>query len=127
MSLFNKKQETEETPAAAKPPSVIWQSDSTHPQISAALREKLREVVDPEIGLNIIELGLIRDVIIEDTEATVNMILTTPFCPYGPAMLETTRQKAEKAVERPTTIDLGVQMWDPSMMEEGAGAEWGLF
>jgi len=127
MSLFNKKQEIEETPAAAKPPSVIWQSDSTHPQISAALREKLREVVDPEIGLNIIELGLIRDVIIEDTEATVNMILTTPFCPYGPAMLETTRQKAEKAVERPTTIDLGVQMWDPSMMEEGAGAEWGLF
>jgi len=127
MSLFSKKQETEETPADAKPPSVIWQSDSTHPQISAALREKLREVVDPEIGLNIIELGLIRDVTIEDTEATINMILTTPFCPYGPAMLETTRQKAEKAVERPTTIDLGIQMWDPSMMEEGAGAEWGLF
>ena len=127
MSLFSKKQETEETPSAAKPPSVIWQSDSTHPQISAALREKLREVVDPEIGLNIIELGLIRDVTIEDTEATINMILTTPFCPYGPAMLETTRQKAEKAVERPTTIDLGIQMWDPSMMEEGAGAEWGLF
>jgi metal-sulfur cluster biosynthetic enzyme len=127
MSLFSKKQETEETQPETKPPSVIWQSDSTHPQLSAALREKLREVVDPEIGLNIIELGLVRDVTIEDNEATVNMILTTPFCPYGPAMLETTRQKAEKAVERPTTIDLGVQMWDPSMMEEGAGAEWGFF
>ena len=68
-----------------------------------------------------------RDVTIEDNEATINMILTTPYCPYGPAMLETTRQKAEKAVERPTTIDLGMQMWDPSMMEEGAGAEWGFF
>jgi metal-sulfur cluster biosynthetic enzyme len=127
MSLFSKKHEPEETPAASKPPSVIWQSDCTHPQLSAALRDKLREVVDPEIGLNIIELGLVRDVVIEDDQATVNMILTTPYCPYGPAMLETTRQKAEKAVERPTTIDLGMQMWDPSMMEEGAGAEWGLF
>lgn len=127
MSLFGKKQEKEETPAPASTPSVIWQSDSTHPQLSAALREKLREVVDPEIGLNIIELGLVRDVTIEDAEATVKMILTTPFCPYGPAMLESTRQKAEKAVERPTSIDMGVEMWDPSMMEEGAGAEWGLF
>jgi metal-sulfur cluster biosynthetic enzyme len=127
MSLFSKKQETEETQPETRPPSVIWQSDSTHPKLSAAVREKLREVVDPEIGLNIIELGLVRDVIIEDDEVTVNMILTTPFCPYGPAMLETTRQKAEKAAERPTVIDLGVEMWDPSMMEEGAGAEWGFF
>jgi len=106
---------------------VIWQSDSTHPELSAALREKLREVVDPEIGLNIIELGLVRDVTIEETESIINMSLTTPFCPYGPAMLETTRQKAEKAVGLPTNIDLGVEMWDPSMMEEGAGAEWGFF
>jgi metal-sulfur cluster biosynthetic enzyme len=129
MSLFKKKQEQEieETPTSATPPSVIWQSDSTHPQLSATLRDALREVVDPEIGLNIIELGLVRDVMIEDEEATVKMILTTPFCPYGPAMLESTRQKAEKAVERPTTIDMGIEMWDPSMMEEGAGAEWGLF
>jgi metal-sulfur cluster biosynthetic enzyme len=129
MSLFKKKQEPEieETPLSATPPSVIWQSDSTHPQLSATLRDALREIVDPEIGLNIIELGLVRDVLIEDEEATVKMILTTPFCPYGPAMLESTRQKAEKSVERPTTIDMGIEMWDPSMMEEGAGAEWGLF
>ena len=127
MSLFSKKQEPEETPTQAKPPSVIWQADSTHPQLSETVREKLREVVDPEIGLNIIELGLVRDFIIEDSEATVKMILTTPFCPYGPAMLESTRKKAETAVELPTSIDLGVDMWDPSMMEEGAGAEWGLF
>ena len=128
MSLFSKKQEEkEQTPTPASPPSVPWQSDSSHPELSATVREKLREVIDPEIGLSIIELGLVRDVIIEDSEATVKMILTTPFCPYGPAMLESTRQKAEKAVERPTTIDMGIEMWDPSMMEEGAGAEWGLF
>jgi metal-sulfur cluster biosynthetic enzyme len=106
---------------------VIWQLESTHPDLAQKLQESLREVVDPEIGLNIIELGLVRDVTVEDDQAKLNMILTTPFCPYGPAMLETTRQKAEAALERPTTIEMGLEMWDFSMMEEGAGADWGLY
>ena len=106
---------------------IIWQADSTHPDLAVALRESLREVVDPEIGLNIIELGLVRDMEIEDTQAKMTMILTTPFCPYGPAMLEMTRKKAEEALGRPTTIDMGMEMWDFSMMEEGAGADWGLY
>lgn len=106
---------------------VIWQSESTHPDLSEKLKENLREVIDPEIGLNIIELGLVRDVIVEDDKANLVMILTTPFCPYGPAMLDMTRKKAETSLERPTTIEMGVEMWDMSMMEEGAGAEWGLF
>jgi metal-sulfur cluster biosynthetic enzyme len=87
----------------------------------------LREVVDPEIGLNVIELGLIRDLIITDDSAHITMILTTPFCPYGPALLEMARQKAEAILSLPTTIEIGMDMWDPTMMEEGAGAEWGLF
>jgi metal-sulfur cluster biosynthetic enzyme len=106
---------------------VIWQADSTHPNLADPLRENLREVIDPEIGLNIIELGLVRDVRIEEEAAEVKMILTTPFCPYGPAMLEMTRKKAEDSLSRHTTIEMGIEMWDPSMMEEGAGAEWGLF
>jgi metal-sulfur cluster biosynthetic enzyme len=105
----------------------IWQVDSTHPELSEPLREALREVVDPEIGLNIIELGLVRDVVVEDKEAKVTMILTTPFCPYGPALLDISRQKAEKAIKRPTTIEMGLDMWDFSMMEEGTGASWGLY
>jgi metal-sulfur cluster biosynthetic enzyme len=106
---------------------VIWQAESTHPALVEPLKEALREVVDPEIGLNIIELGLVRDLVIEDDQARLTMILTTPFCPYGPAMLDMTRQKAEKALERPTYIELGMEMWDLSMMEEGAGADWGLY
>jgi metal-sulfur cluster biosynthetic enzyme len=106
---------------------VIWQAESTHPDLSQKLEDSLREVVDPEIGLNIIELGLVRDVVVEDGQATMTMILTTPFCPYGPAMLEMTRKKAEEALERPTTIEMGLEMWDFSMMEEGAGADWGLY
>lgn len=106
---------------------VIWQSETTHPELSDKLKESLREVIDPEIGLNIIELGLVRDVMIEKDKANLIMILTTPFCPYGPAMLDMTRKKAETSLERPTTIEMGVEMWDMSMMEEGAGAEWGLY
>ena len=106
---------------------LIWQADVTHPQLAVETKEALREVIDPEIGLNIIELGLVRDVTIEDDKAHINMILTTPFCPYGPAILEMARQKAESALNQPTTIEIGMQMWDPTMMEEGVGADWGLF
>jgi metal-sulfur cluster biosynthetic enzyme len=104
-----------------------WQAESSHPELIEPFKEKMREVVDPEIGLNIIELGLIRDLIIEADKAEVNMILTTPFCPYGPAMLEVTRQKAESILNLPTTIEMGMEMWDFSMMEEGVGADWGIF
>ena len=109
------------------PSEVTWQAESTHPHLIEPFREKMGEVVDPELGLSIIELGLIRDLRIEDDSAEIKMILTTPFCPYGPAMLETTRQKAEKALERPVSIELGLEMWDPSMMEGGTGAQWGWF
>lgn len=105
----------------------IWQIDSTHPELVEPFTEAMKEVVDPEIGLNIIQLGLIRDVHVADDSAVVKMILTTPFCPYGPAMLEMTRQKAEEALGRPTHMDLGMDMWDFSMMEEGLGGDWGLY
>jgi metal-sulfur cluster biosynthetic enzyme len=105
----------------------IWQIDSTHPELVEPVTDSLREVIDPEIGLNIIQLGLIRDVRMEDESAVVKMILTTPFCPYGPAMLESTRQKAEEALKVPTHMDLGMEMWDFNYMEEGLGGDWGLY
>ena len=105
----------------------VWQAESTHPELAEKLREGLREVIDPELGLNIVQLGLIRDVEIEEDSAEVHMILTTPFCPYGPAMMENTRKKAESVLERPTKIEMGLEMWDFSMMEEGAGGDWGLY
>jgi metal-sulfur cluster biosynthetic enzyme len=107
---------------------LVWKADEQDKIRSSIVREGLREIVDPEIGLNIIELGLIRDLDFESPEKTVvNMILTTPFCPYGPAMLEQTRRKAEELSGTPVKIEMGVEVWDPAMMEEGAGADWGLF
>jgi metal-sulfur cluster biosynthetic enzyme len=108
-------------------PNVIWEADSTHPSEAEEIRTKLREVMDPELGMNIIELGLVRDLRLEEETAHVKMIMTTPFCPYAPALLEMTRTKAEEAAGRITTIEFGMDPWDPSMMEEGAGADWGLF
>jgi metal-sulfur cluster biosynthetic enzyme len=63
---------------------IQWTIHDTHPDRVQLLREKLKEVVDPEIGMDIIQLGLIRDVQIENDIARMKMILTTPFCPYGP-------------------------------------------
>jgi metal-sulfur cluster biosynthetic enzyme len=106
---------------------LIWQAESQDKGKAEEVRAALREVVDPEIGLNIIELGLVRDLDLQPEKTTVKMILTTPFCPYGPALLEQTRRKVEDASGKPTNIEMGMEMWDPSMMEEGAGADWGLF
>lgn len=111
---------------APKPGQSFWEADSTHPAEAAKVREALRQVVDPELGLSVIELGLVREITIRDGELLMKMILTTPFCPYGPAMLEMTRAKAEEASGLPTLIEMSMEMWDPSMMEEGAGAAWGF-
>ncbi len=105
----------------------IWLSETTHPDLSERLKVGLSEVIDPEIGFNIIQLGLVRNVSIDNDGAVVSMILTTPFCPYGPAMLEQTRSKAEEVLEKSTSIDFGVDPWDFSMMEEGLMDDWGLY
>ena len=93
------------------------------------LLESLRAVIDPEIGLNVVELGLIRKVSIdqENDSASVTMILTTPFCPYGPQLLEQVRLVGSQVIGNGITVEIGAELWDPSMMEEGAGGDWGLF
>ncbi len=105
----------------------VWDSEPTHPEACANLRKHLNDVLDPELGLSIIQLGLIRNVNISEDQAILRMILTTPFCPYGPAMIESTRKKAEEALGLPVVIDLGLDVWDFSMMEEGLGDDWGLY
>lgn len=102
-------------------------STATTPKTEEGLREALRVVVDPEIGMNIIELGLLRKVEIGEDYGHIVMIMTTPFCPYAPQLLEQSRRTAQEYLGRPTTIEMGLEMWDPSMMEEGAADDWGLF
>jgi metal-sulfur cluster biosynthetic enzyme len=106
---------------------IKWSIHDTHPERVQRVRESLSEVIDPEIGMNIIQLGLIRDVNIEDGIAHVKMILTTPFCPYGPAMIEMTKAKAVEGLEMPVTIEMGMDMWDFSMMEDPSALDWGMY
>jgi metal-sulfur cluster biosynthetic enzyme len=91
------------------------------------IMEALREVHDPELGMSVVELGLIRHIDLTDQSCHIEMILTTPFCPYGPELLREVRQTAEIAAGLRTRVEMGAEMWDPSMMEEGARDEWGLF
>ena len=91
------------------------------------LRAKLAEVVDPEITLNVIQLGLIRKVRVEDGKAKMYIQLTTPFCPYGPAMLEMIKQKASEGMGMPVEIELGYEPWDFSLMEDPGALDWGMY
>ncbi len=93
------------------------------------LIESLRSVIDPEIGLNVVELGLMRnfDIDNENDTAKITMILTTPFCPYGPQIIEQVRVAANQVMAGGVSVEIGTELWDPSMMEEGAGGDWGLF
>lgn len=106
---------------------LVWDAENTHPELAKSLKEALRTVMDPEIGLSVIELGLVRDVTIQDDTVNLYMIMTTPFCPYAPMLLEMTRRKTEEILNMHTTMSLGMDPWEPSMMEEGAGAAWGFF
>jgi metal-sulfur cluster biosynthetic enzyme len=113
---------TEETPNMIK-----WTIHDTHPEIVERVRSSFAEVVDPEIGMTIIQLGLIRNVEIDNGVGHVKMILTTPFCPYGPAMVDMTRQKAQEGLKMPVTVEMGMEAWDFSMMEDPSALDWGLY
>ncbi len=82
------------------------------------LREKLREVQDPEINLSIVDLGLVYDIQLDDGTVLVTMTLTSPGCPLGPVI----RGEAyAKLRELPGVKDVDVQIvwnppWDPRTM-----------
>ncbi|MFH1184173.1 MAG: iron-sulfur cluster assembly protein [Chloroflexota bacterium] len=109
------------------PNLIKWSIQDTHPESVEVVRARLGEVIDPEIGMSIIQLGLVRDVSIENGIAHLKMILTTPFCPYGPAMIEMTREKAVEALEQPVTVEMLPDVWDFAMMEDPSALDWGMY
>jgi metal-sulfur cluster biosynthetic enzyme len=85
-----------------------------------AVLDGLRNVVDPEIGMNVVELALIRQILLGETESEVKMILTTPFCPYAGSMIQQVREQAEAVLEHPVKVTLLAERWDP----RDAGLMW---
>jgi FeS assembly SUF system protein len=90
----------------------------------------LRSVFDPEIPVNIYELGLIYDLQISPAgEVAIRMTLTSPACPVAGALPEEVRSKVAAV---PGVTDAKVELvwdppWDPSRMSEAAQLQLGLF
>ncbi len=85
-----------------------------------AILDALRAVVDPEIGMNVVELALIKQVVLSPESTEIKMILTTPFCPYAGAMIQQVKEQAESVVEHPVKVTLLAERWDP----RDAGLMW---
>ena len=83
-----------------------------------AVRSVLETVMDPELGLSVIDLGLIREVQFLTGKTLVRMMLTTPFCPYAPQMMADVKQATESAVPQPAEVEILPDAWSPDMMPD---------
>lgn len=94
------------------------------------VREALREnVIDPEIGVNIVDLGLVYDLEVKDGVVEVTMTLTTPACPLGP-YIDSEVRTAVRDVPGITETKVNLVWtppWDPSRMSEDAKLELGFW
>ena len=108
------------TPAAAAPAVPAPAFDAERRATELAILDALRAVVDPEIGMNVVELALIKQVILGKDETEVKMILTTPFCPYAGSMIAQVKEQAESVVDHPVKVTLLAERWDP----KDAGLMW---
>jgi metal-sulfur cluster biosynthetic enzyme len=84
--------------------------------------DALREVIDPELGLDFVELGLIYDVAIDDGNVSVTYTLTTPGCPIGPQVDDQIQEFVSdldevNAVQSTLTFE---PAWSPELMSDDA-------
>ena len=98
------------------------------------VRESLKQVIDPELFVNIVDLGLIYVVDIQPGEdgkldVNVDMTMTSPMCPAGPQLVANSRQAVE-SMEGVGKVDIRVVMdppWTPDRMTEDARDQLGIF
>ncbi len=83
------------------------------------VKTALRKVYDPEIGLNVVELGLIRNISLAADPPLIDMMMTTPFCPYAGWLVQQVKQACEEIHPGKTfRINVLPDAWDPSYMED---------
>jgi len=106
-----------DVPPAAKPAGPPqWSSTPSVQEL--AVRAALETVMDPEIQLSVVDLGLIREVHFLEGRTLVRMMLTTPFCPYAPQMIEEVKGAVESAVPQPCEVDMLPDPWSPDLMPD---------
>jgi metal-sulfur cluster biosynthetic enzyme len=94
-----------------------------------AVYDVLKQVHDPEVGINIVDMGLIYGVEIEGSKIDLIMTLTSPACPAGPHILGQVDDRL-KELEGVEDVDIRVVWtppWSPDMLSEDARDQLGIF
>jgi metal-sulfur cluster biosynthetic enzyme len=101
---------------------------TTNPINDAEVLATLRQVIDPELGCNVVDLGLIYNVAVAGPKVTVVMTLTTPGCPMSESMARGA-QNALLGLEGVEEVEVELTWdppWHPSMMTEAGRATTGV-
>ena len=103
--------------------------DDGPPPDDATLIDALREVIDPELMINIVDLGLVYSINLTDRKAFVEMTLTSPACPAGPQIIMQSKLALEK-VKGIDVAEIKLVMsppWTPARMTDEARDQLGIF
>ncbi len=97
-------------------------------EVSEKIREALRSVKDPELGLNIVDLGLVYDIGLDGEQATVTMTLTSPGCPAGQQILAGAKEAAEsvEGIEQAEVNLVWKPFWTPDRIDPKVRASLGF-
>ena len=97
-------------------------------EIKEKVIAEIKKIYDPEIPVNIYELGLIYDISIKDKDVSVKMTLTTPNCPVAESLPKEVKDSIMEIKEvKKVDLDLVWEPpWDKSMMSEAAKLELNL-
>ena len=98
-------------------------------ELRSRILDALRNVHDPELGINIVDLGLVYDVSIDEGKVQLQYTLTTMGCPIGPLIEEQMRQLVD-SIEGVDGFEAEMVLrppWTPEMMSEEAKAALGFF
>ena len=97
-------------------------------ELKEKIIEEIKKIYDPEIPVNIYELGLIYDVSVKENDVSVKMTLTTPNCPVAESLPKEVKDSIMN-IEGVGKVDLDLVWdppWDKSMMSEAAKLELNL-
>ena len=95
----------------------------------AALLDALKEVIDPELFVNIVDLGLVYELSHDEGKVNVEMTLTSPACPAGPQIISEAKAALEKFDDvEEAVIQLTMSPpWTPERMTDDARDQLGIF